>query len=211
MNRNRSLSHLTILLLGVTPFALGACGLLFTHGPPPEHEHLDYFTCTESNTGPILDVVWGALNLVGAAAIAGNPDQYDNPDQAEASGVIWGLVSGVSAGVGFDKTSKCIAAKRKLAERRAKAPAVADVQTVQITPAVDTLAVGERIQLIASAIASSGAAVPDRTFAWSSSNDAIASVSNSGLVTTHATGMVVIAANTNNLVGTASIVVMAVR
>jgi len=37
MNRNRSLSHLTILLLGVTPFALGACGLLFTHGPPPEH------------------------------------------------------------------------------------------------------------------------------------------------------------------------------
>jgi len=113
--------------------------------------------------------------------------------------------------VGFDKTSKCIAAKRKLAERRAKAPAVADVQTVQITPAVDTLAVGERIQLIASAIASSGAAVPDRTFAWSSSNDAIASVSNSGLVTTHATGMVVIAANTNNLVGTASIVVVAVR
>jgi len=88
---------------------------------------------------------------------------------------------------------------------------VADVQTVQITPAVDTLAIGERVQLVASAIASSGTAVPDRTFTWSSSNDAIASVSNSGLVTTHAAGAAVIAANTNNVVGTASIVVASVR
>ncbi len=211
MNRNRSRSHLTILLLGVTPFALGACGLLFTHGPPAEHEQLDAFSCTESNTGPILDIVWGALNLASAATVAGHEDQYANPSQAEASGVVWGLISGFSAGVGFDKTSRCIAAKRKLAERRARARVVADVQTVQITPAVDTLAIGERVQLVASAIASSGTAVPDRTFTWSSSNDAIASVSNSGLVTTHAAGAAVIAANTNNVVGTASIVVASVR
>jgi len=211
MNGHRSLSHLTILLLSVTPFALGACGLLFTHGPPAEHEQLDSFSCTESNTAPILDIVWGALNLASAATVAGNESEYQNPSQAEASGVVWGLISGFSAGVGFDKTSRCTAAKRKLAERRAKTRAVADVQTVRVTPAVDTLAIGEGVQLIASAIASSGAAVPDRPFTWSSSNDAIASVSNSGLVMTHAAGTAVIAANTNTVGGTASIVVVSVR
>ena len=46
-------------------------------------------------------------------------------------------------------------------------------------------------------------------FVWSSSNDAIASVNNAGLVTAHATGAVVIAANTDNVVGTANIVVAA--
>ncbi len=211
MNGHRSLSHLTILLLSVTPFALGACGLLFTHGPPAEHEQLDSFSCTESNTAPILDIVWGALNLASAATVAGNESEYQNPSQAEASGVVWGLISGFSAGVGFDKTSRCTAAKRKLAERRAKTRAVADVQTVRVTPALDTLAIGEGVQLIASAIASSGAAVPDRPFTWSSSNDAIASVSNSGLVMTHAAGTAVIAANTNTVGGTASIVVVSVR
>jgi len=46
---------------------------------------------------------------------------------------------------------------------------------------------------------------------WSSSNDAIASVSNAGLVTAHAAGAVVIAANTGNVVGTARLVVTAPR
>jgi uncharacterized protein YjdB len=48
-------------------------------------------------------------------------------------------------------------------------------------------------------------------FAWSSSNDAIASVSSAGLVTAHGPGTVVIAANTSNVVGTASILVTAPR
>jgi len=53
--------------------------------------------------------------------------------------------------------------------------------------------------------------MPDRPFLWSSSNDAIASVSNAGLVTAHAAGTVVIAANAGNVVGTARIVVTAPR
>jgi hypothetical protein len=48
-------------------------------------------------------------------------------------------------------------------------------------------------------------------FTWSSSNDAIASVSIAGLVTTHATGAAVIAANTANVVGIANIMVVARR
>ncbi len=85
------------------------------------------------------------------------------------------------------------------------------MQAVVVRPADSRLAVGEQRQLSAMAHASSGALMPDRPFLWSSSNDAIASVSNAGLVTAHAAGTVVIAANAGNVVGMASIVVTAPR
>ncbi len=216
MNPQGSLYRLAIVLT-LIPFALGACGLIFTHGPPAEYEHLEHFSCTASNTGPVIDVVWGALNLAGALVVAGNPDQYLNPDQAEASGLFWGVLSGVSAGVGFDKVKKCVAAKRDLAERQAKArssaagPSLgpADIHSVQVAPAVDTLVVDGGVQLVANALDSSGAAVVHPAFTWSSSNDAIASVTNSGRVSAHAPGTVIVAANAANVVGTTRIVVVA--
>ncbi len=219
-NRSGSLYPLTFVLL-LLPFALGACGLLFTHGPPADSEHLNEFRCTHSNTGPIVDLVWGGLNLADAASISANADQYQNPGQAEASSAFWGILSVLSAGVGFDKVSRCVAAKRELAERLAKAPPATaataqpdgapDIRTVQITPTVDTLDVGGGVQLLASAVTSSGATVVDPRFAWSSSNDAIASVSNSGRVTAHAPGTAIIAPNARNVVGIAGIVVMSGR
>jgi hypothetical protein len=218
MHRNGSRYRLATFLT-LIPFALGACGLLFTHGPPAGYEHLESFSCTQSNTGPVIDVVWAALNVAGALVVAGSPDQYENPDQAEASGIFWGVLSGVAAGVGFDKVKKCVAAKRDLAERQAKARATApvppissgDIQTVQVAPGVDTLVVGGGVQLVANALDSSGAAVVHPAFTWSSSNDAIASVTNSGRVTAHAPGSVIVAANAANVVGTARIVVLARR
>jgi len=217
MNPQGSLYRLAIVLT-LIPLAISACGLLFTHAPPPEHEHLESFSCTASNTGPVIDVAWAALNLTGALVVAGNPDQYENPDQAEASGLFWGVLSGVSAGVGFDKVKKCVAAKRELAERKAKAHSAAgpslspaDIQSVQVAPSVDTLVVGGGVQLVANALDSSGAAVVHPAFTWSSSNDAIASVTNSGRVTAHAPGTVIVAANAANVVGTARIVVVAAR
>jgi len=73
---------------------------------------------------------------------------------------------------------------------------------------VDTLrAVGEQIQLAAAAYNSAGFAIPNKRFTWSSSNEAIASVSNFGLVTAHAAGEVVITANTDNVAGAVSVVV----
>ncbi|MDH3459125.1 MAG: Ig-like domain-containing protein, partial [Gemmatimonadota bacterium] len=62
-----------------------------------------------------------------------------------------------------------------------------------------------------SAYNSSGGMVPNKMFAWSSSNAAIASVNNAGLVTAHASGAVVIAANTDNVVGIANMVVASPR
>lgn len=200
-----------LLLLPLLTAASG-CGFLFTHGPPTGHEQLDYIPCTESDAGPILDIVWGSLNVLGAIAIASSPEEYENPDLATASGMGWGVLSAFSAASGFKKASACKAARLALAQRQAGrglAPRTDStmVTAVVITPAVDTLAVGAQRQLVAAAHSSSGGVVGGRMFTWSSSNDAIASVSNAGLVTAHAPGSVVIAANTNNVVGTAVIVV----
>ena len=213
----------TLLLLGLLPVATGGCGFLLTQGPPTGHEQMTSFSCTEGTAGPVLDIVWGGLNVLGAIAVASDPDSYENPGQIQAVGIGWGVISGLSAANGFSKASRCRAALRQLSARLGQGPrpqpaggfvpalpsADLVVQAVVVKPAADTLGPGERVQLAATAHNSSGAVVPNRAFIWSSSNDAIASVSGSGLVTANAVGSVVIASRTENYVGTASILVVA--
>jgi hypothetical protein len=210
-----------VCLIGVLLAGTQACGFLFSHAPPEGHEQMDYFSCTENNTGPIIDVVWGSLNVIGALVVASDPDYYESegydPGTAVAVGLAWGAVSGTAAVVGFNKSKKCRAAKQALAERQAQALPAAEqptpsldmtVHAVVISPASDTLkSIGAQVQLTATARNSAGVVVFNKAFRWSSSNDAIASVSNAGLVTAHAPGTVAIAANTENVVGTAEIVV----
>jgi hypothetical protein len=209
-----SLVPVRLLLCVPLLTAASGCGFLFVHGPPTGHEQLEYISCTESDAGPALDLVWGGLNVLGALVIASQPDEYENPEPAIVTGLAWGVISSFSAASGFKKVSACKNARQALAQRQAargmmpiSIPDSAAVTAVVIMPAVDTLAVGAQRQLVASAHNSSGAAVSGRLFTWSSSNDAIASVSNAGLVTAHAPGSVIIAANTNNVVGTAALVV----
>ncbi len=207
--------------VGLMSLLVSGCGFLISQGPPTGHEQMAAFSCTESNTGPTLDLVWAGLNVLGAVAASSDPNAYDNPDQIVAVGVGWGVLSSVSAASGFHKSKECRRALQQLAARHGGVPAPGSpviapfgpviVQVVDVAPAADTLAVGERVQLVATAHGSSGAVILNREFAWSSSNDAIASVSNAGLVTAHAPGVVVIAANTNNVVGTASILVTGPR
>jgi hypothetical protein len=64
-----------------------ACGFIFSHGPPEGHENMEYFSCTESNAGPIVDIVWGGLNVLGALTVASDPSSYDSPDQTVAIGL----------------------------------------------------------------------------------------------------------------------------
>jgi hypothetical protein len=196
--------------LALCALSLSGCGFIFSHGPPAGHENLQYFSCTESNTGPILDIVWAGLNVIGALTVAGDPSSYDHPDETVAVGLAWGVVSSSAAAVGFNKSKKCRAAKQQLAARQVNPSAIAGgVQVVVITPQADTVDVGERVQLVATAHNSSGAVLADRAFSWSSSNDAIASVNGAGLVTAYAAGFVIIAARSDQVVGVANIVVRA--
>ena len=207
----------------VLPLLLTGCGFVFTKGPPTGHEQMESFTCTESNAGPILDIVWGGLSVLGAAKVAQDPSAYgySSSGQAWGIGVGWAVFSSMSAASGFNKSKQCRRALQQLAERNAQRRAnstgavlpaeLPSVQAVDVTPSDDSVAVGERVQLVASAHSSSGTVIPNRDFIWSSSSDTTASVSNAGLVSARAVGTVVIAAKTGNVVGTARIVVTAPR
>ena len=88
------------------------------------------------------------------------------------------------------------------------APAAAPpVASVAVTPAVATLvSLGETLQLTASASDANGNAIAGKTFAWSSSDESIATVTDSGLVTALANGPeVTITAATDGVEGTAAI------
>ena len=208
MKRRRYLATLRCVgLCGCLALATGACGFLFTHAPPDGWEQMDYFTCTEGNVGPILDVVWAGLNAAGFVLVASDPDSDENASAALAFHVIWVGVSGSAAFVGFNKTKKCRAAKQAHAQGRSTSAGGLIVDALGISPPADTLTVGDQVQLQATARNSTGGVIPSGTVTWSSSNDAIASVSPAGLVTAHASGSIVIAANADNVVGTANIVV----
>jgi hypothetical protein len=209
-----------VMLVGLLSLLLSGCGFLISKGPPTGHEQMLSFSCTESNAGPTLDIVWAALNVLGAAAAASQPDAYDNAGQIVAVGIGWGVVSSFSAASGYKKSKECRQALQQLAQRNAQlagavsgvvVPDNGTVVAVVVSPSDDTLAVGAQLQLVAEAHGSSGAVIVNRSFTWSSSNDAVASVSNAGLVSAHAAGAVVIAANTNNVVGTVRVVVITPR
>jgi len=209
-------------LLAVLPVATAGCGFLLVQGPPSGHQQMTAFSCTEGTAGPILDLVWGGLNVLGAVAAMSSPDSYENPDQIVVVGLGWGLVSGLSAAAGFNKTTQCKAALQQLSARSGHAAALGaaapiglpsdlTVQAVSIGPSADTLVPGEGAQLVATARNSSGAVVANRQYFWSSSNDAIASVNSSGKVTANAAGTAVIAARTGDAVGLSTILVVARR
>lgn len=200
-------------LVTLLSFGTSACGFLFTHAPPDGYQQMAYFDCTTDNAGPILDFVWAGLNVAGAINAGSNPDQYTNSGQIVAVGLAWGVFSTASGAVGLSKTQKCRNARLEVAQRQGLGPRAAPlygdsiVQAVVIQPSADTMTVGDQVQLVAAAHNSSGSLVPNQTFVWSSSNDAIASVGLGGLVSAHAQGTVVIAARTAGIVGVATVVV----
>jgi Big-like domain-containing protein len=203
MTARRSTSHVRIvtclLLLSVSA---SGCGFIFSHGPPEGHARLDDFSCTESNAGPITDIIW--LGLFGLTLATGDLGDYDPARVVVASSALT-AVSGSAAVVGFNKSKRCRAAKRQLAERQVQARVP---RGVVVSPRVDTLAVGERVQFTATAHTSSGLHISTAVFTWSSSNDAIASVTDAGLVEGHAIGSVVITARTDRVIGTAHLIVV---
>ncbi|MHC4089453.1 MAG: leucine-rich repeat domain-containing protein [Planctomycetota bacterium] len=80
------------------------------------------------------------------------------------------------------------------------------VASVVVTPDAATLvSLGETVQLAASAQDAGGNAIPGKTFTWSSSDEGLAAVSSSGLVTAVANGSVTITATADGVNRTAAI------
>jgi Bacterial Ig-like domain (group 2) len=87
------------------------------------------------------------------------------------------------------------------------------VATVVVTPATGTIALGETQQLTATVRDADGAALTGRTIAWTSSDQTIATVSQTGVVTPVAPGAaaVTITATSETKTGTAALTVIAAQ
>jgi hypothetical protein len=81
------------------------------------------------------------------------------------------------------------------------------VATVEISPAEGTIITGETVQLSATPKDANGATLTDRSVAWSSSDAAVATVSDAGLVTGVAAGDAMITAASEGKSGSAAITV----
>lgn len=119
---------LRIALLCAIPLAFTACGRAFVQAPPPNHESMASFTCTNSNTLPMLDAIWGGMNLA-AAASAISKSEYDfardYPDidrnTAIAGSLAFGVLGVLAARTGSRKVKDCRAALDALSQRQSDA------------------------------------------------------------------------------------------
>lgn len=97
------------------------CSWIFVQRAPANHQQLVAFDCTTSVAAPVLDAVWGGLNLAGALAAAGGNDRsWSGPSDRGTTFIVgmgWAVISGVAAGYGFVHTSACRQAKDELYAR----------------------------------------------------------------------------------------------
>src|SRR6266516_1171649 len=117
-----------------------------------------------------------------------------------------GLVSGVAAGGPVTMT----ATREGQSGTASVTVTLAPVAAVTVTPSSGTVAIGQTVQLTATPRDASGNPLTGRAISWSSSDNTIATVNSSGLVTGVVAGAVTITATSEGQSGTASITVSGV-
>lgn len=115
-----------------------------------------------------------------------------------------GTVSGISAGA-----TTVTATVEGRSGQVAVTVTLPPVQTIAISPALDTLGVGTERALSAVLHDASGAVLTGRALAWSSNNVAVATVTSTGVVNALAPGTTNVIASSEGRVGNATIVVLA--
>ena len=124
-----SRSLLRIMLLCVLPLTSTACGWIFTNGPPPNHERLNFFTCSQSRIGPGIDVAWTVGSAIAIATVLTSSEaefrsNFSSVSRGAAAATygVWGAATAFSAVSGFKKVSECRAATALLQERLSRPP-----------------------------------------------------------------------------------------
>ncbi|MBA2683690.1 MAG: Ig-like domain-containing protein [Gemmatimonadaceae bacterium] len=149
----------------------------------------------------LLDSIGGTLSQTGRPVTFAS----NNTSVATVSGT--GLVSPVGPGtavITVTQTGSGLTAQATVTVTRVP------VASVTIAPALDTLIVGQAVQLAATTKDGSGNTLTGRTIVWDGSDDNIASVSSNGRVTAIAPGTITVTATSEGKTGTATIVVIAV-
>ncbi len=137
-------------------------------------------------------------------ALTGRPVVWASSNTAVATVNAQGVVAGIAPGA-----ATVTATSEGRVGPAAVNVSVPPVQTVTVSPAADTVAVGIDRPHTALLRDAAGATLTGRTVAWTSSNVAIATVTSTGVVTGRSPGTVSIAATSEGRVGTASVIVLA--
>lgn len=138
----------------------------------------------------------------GGGVMTGVPVAWASANSAIATVSDDGLVTGVSPGsVAISATASGVSGSALITVR------AVPVASVVVAPAVDSVVVGQSVQLSATTRDSTGGALTGRSVSWTSSAPATASVSSTGLVTGLLPGTVTITAHSEGKTGTAQIVV----
>lgn len=149
------------------------------------------------------------IQLIASVTVNGQPDpsatltwRTTDPDIATVNST--GVVRALHAGEVF-----VVAAVGSTSDRAALTivPADVPVASVVMAPTSASVAVGQSITLAASPRSSTGVPLTGRTIVWSSTENVIATVSQSGLVQGQAPGTAVIRAESEGHVGTATVTV----
>jgi len=135
--------------------------------------------------------------------LLGRPVTWTTSDGTIASVSSSGLVTGVAAGgpVTITATSEGQSGTATVNVT------VAPVASVTVTPATASVAMSQTVQLTATPKDANGNPLTGRAISWSSSDNTIATVNSSGLVTGVAAGSVTITATSEGKSGTASVTV----
>ena len=134
-------------------------------------------------------------------AVAGAEFSWESSDAAVATVDAGGLVTAVAEGVAT------ITASAGEASGSAVVTVMQPVASVEVSPSAETIGLGSTLQLTAEAFDENGEAVAGVEFSWESSDAAIATVDESGLVTGVAEGVATITASAGQAQGTAKITV----
>jgi hypothetical protein len=97
------------------------CSWIFVERAPANHQQMAAFDCTSNVAAPVLDALWGGLNLVGGLTAArGSDSTWNGPADRGTTMVVglgWAAISAASAAYGFVHTNACRQAKDELYAR----------------------------------------------------------------------------------------------
>ena len=134
-------------------------------------------------------------------AMAGAAVTWSSGSTAVATVDATGLVTATGNG------TATISATSESASGTATMTVAQAVSEVAVTPTADTLAIGDTLRISAEAVDANGNAVAEAAFTWSSSDDSVAAVDDSGLVLGLGEGMATIRAASGGVSASAEITV----
>ena len=193
MTRHRTLIRLSVALAGVV--LVWACG---GDSPtaPPTPEPARPATVTVSPATADLTALGATVQLTAevhdqnARVMAGATVTWSSGDTSVATVDASGLVTAVGNG------AATITASAGSASGSAVVTVTQSVATVEVSPsAADLAALGATVQLTAEALDANGHAVAEAEFSWESSDNSVATVDASGLVTAVGNGAATITAS----------------